>query len=273
MLALGLTTGFRAVGNATAQRAFFNLNVVSGVTYTFSYYIWIDSLSALSVREVITDSLNTTVGSFQSLTTIGSWMRVEQTVTAYETATWAFRMAQQVGAGAMDVYVTGIMIEAVAGPAGSYFDGGLGVWLGTPQLSQSAQLIPGVGGNAINAFWRSGWFTFGSQLVKTNREMKISGSGLVTVAVSRDYRQTPSMSTQRELSPAEALYDSGLLYDSAGLIYGPSNTVTTKSIRKATRGEAFSITLSNNVINRTFRVHRLTNHVRDVRVPSVVKVN
>ena len=131
--------------------------------------------------------------------------------------------------------------------------------------------IGGTGGVAIGSRWRSGWFNYGTAAVKTIRELKIAGTGIVTVGMSRDYRQLPAWSVEKQLSPAPAQYDSGVDYDS-GVQYGPSGAVTTKMIRRAIRGESFSIILSNNLINRNFRVNRLTTHLREVRVPSVVKV-
>jgi hypothetical protein len=131
----------------------------------------------------------------------------------------------------------------------------------------------GTGGNAITARWQGGWFNYNTPLVKTIREAKISGVGLVTVHYYRDYRQAPSQSQLKELSPPVGLYDTGLLYDTPGLVYGPSTIVRTKPLRKAIRGEVFSIGFSNDVLNRSFKVHRLTTHIREARVPSVVKVN
>lgn len=129
----------------------------------------------------------------------------------------------------------------------------------------------GGAGNAITSRWQSGWFNYAQPIVKTIRESKISGSGLVTVSFYRDYKQLPSVSKQIELSPLGTLYDSGALYDS-GLLYGPSTIVQAKAVRKAIRGEVFSVGLSNSDLNRTFKLNRLTTHVREVRVPSVVKV-
>lgn len=129
----------------------------------------------------------------------------------------------------------------------------------------------GTGGNAISSYWQGGWFNYDTPAVKTIRESIISGSGIVTVAMSRDYRQTPSFSKQIELTPPDAMYDSGVLYDS-GALYGPSGVIQPKPLRKAIRGESFSLRLSNSTLNRGFRVHRFTSHVREVRVPSVVKV-
>lgn len=130
----------------------------------------------------------------------------------------------------------------------------------------------GAGGNAIAAHWQGGWFNYGVPAVKTIRESKMSGTGLVTVSLFRDYRQSPSFSQQVELSPATGLYDTGLLYDN-DVLYGPSKIVAPKPVRKAIRGEAFSLKFSNSIINRTFKVHRFTTHLREVRVPTVVKVN
>lgn len=130
----------------------------------------------------------------------------------------------------------------------------------------------GAGGSAISSRWQGGWFNYATPLVKTIREAKINGTGLVTVKLHRDYRQLPSVTASIELSPPVGLYDSGLEYDTPGLIYGPAQAIQAKMIRKAIRGEVFSIGLSNSTISRSFKVHRLTTHIREARVPSVVKV-
>lgn len=131
--------------------------------------------------------------------------------------------------------------------------------------------VDGTGGSAINARWQGGWFNYGTPAVKTIREAKISGNGLVTVEYFRDYRQVGQITQAVELSPPVGLYDDGLLYDTPGLLYGPSGVIQAKPLRKAIQGESFSLRLSNSTINRSFKVHRLTTHVREVRVPSVVR--
>jgi hypothetical protein len=130
----------------------------------------------------------------------------------------------------------------------------------------------GSGGTAIAARWQSGWFNYGQPIVKTIRESKISGIGLVDVTFYRDYRQDSSIVHTVQLSPEGALWDDGSLWDD-GTLWGPNTIVAAKPIRKSIRGEVFSVALSNDTINRGFKVHRLTTHVREVRVPSVVRVN
>jgi hypothetical protein len=130
----------------------------------------------------------------------------------------------------------------------------------------------GSGGDAIAAFWQGGWFNYATAVIKTIRESKLSGSGLVTVEFFRDYRQTASWSKQVALSASGGLWDDGTLWDSGGF-WGPSGALQTKAIRKAIRGEVFSVRFSNAELNRTFAVHRLTTHIREARVPTVVKVN
>lgn len=165
-----------------------------------------------------------------------------------------------------------VAASTLAADVPAYFDGSVGgTWLGAANASQSLLFLPAVGGKAINAFWQSGWFNYGTNAVKDIRESKIAGSGLVNIEFFRDYRQTASRSVQKELSPPVGFWNTGLLWDS-GIMWGPSGGIQPKAVRKAVRGENFSIRFSNNVINRTFRVHRFVTHVREVRVPSVVKV-
>jgi hypothetical protein len=135
----------------------------------------------------------------------------------------------------------------------------------TDDASQS-----GAGGNAITARWRSGWFSLGSAAVKVIRECKIAGSGTVTVAMSRDYRQLPSWSVERQLSPGGVMYDDGVLYDT-GALYGPSGAITPKLIRRKVRGEAISLALSNSQLGKSFNVNRFTMHLQQVRIPTVVR--
>lgn len=130
----------------------------------------------------------------------------------------------------------------------------------------------GTGGNAIVARWQSGWFNYNQPAVKTIREAKISGIGLVTVSLYRDYRQDHSGQRTIQLSPESALWDDGSLWDD-GTLWGPSTIVAAKRVSLGTRGEVFSVGLSNSTINRAFKVHRLTTHLREARVPSVVRVN
>lgn len=132
--------------------------------------------------------------------------------------------------------------------------------------------VDGAGGTAINAFWQSGWFGYGTAAVKTIREAKIAGSGIVTVSWYVDYRLTPSASLQKELSPPGWSWDDGTLWDD-GSLWGPATVIQAKAVRRAVRGEAFSLRFSNNVMDRSFTVNRFTTHVREVRVPSVVRVN
>lgn len=147
----------------------------------------------------------------------------------------------------------------------------LGRWIeGT--YTADAMDQSGAGGVAIDAHWQGGWFNYETQAVKTIREAVISGTGLVTVQYFRDYRLSPARSVTKELSPPVGLYDTGLLYDAAGLIYGPSSIIQPKPIRKAIRGETFSLRFSNAVLNRSFRVHRFSAHIREVLVPSRIKV-
>jgi hypothetical protein len=131
----------------------------------------------------------------------------------------------------------------------------------------------GSGGTAISSYWQGGWFNYATPMVKTIREMKLSGSGLVTVNMFRDYRQTASFTSSVELSPPSGLWDgAGLLWDAAGLLWGPEGTIQPKMLRKAIRGESFSLRLSNSTLNRSFAVHRATMHIREARVPTVLKV-
>lgn len=146
----------------------------------------------------------------------------------------------------------------------------LGRWVeGTYTADDMA--TDGTGGVAISSRWQSGWFNYDQPVVKTIREAHLSGYGLVTVNLFRDYKQLPSQSKQIELSPPSFLWDGGTLWDS-GALWGPATIIQPKAMRKAIRGEVFSVGFSNNVKDRTFKVNRFTTYVREVRVPSVVKV-
>lgn len=131
------------------------------------------------------------------------------------------------------------------------------------------QAQDGSGGVAISSHWRSGWFNFDTIAVKWIREQKIAGSGQVSVGMSRDYKQLPSWSVVKVLSPGAPLYNDGNLYND-GHLYGPSGQITTKMIRKGIRGERFSVILSNSEEGKTYRVTALTNNLGAVRVPTMV---
>lgn len=173
-------------------------------------------------------------------------------------------------AGPMAVFRPGNVDELIFGYAsgskhiGRHFEGSTYL---ADDMSQS-----GTGGSAISALWQGGWFNYGVPAVKTIREAKLAGTGLVTVAFARDYRQSSPWSQQIQFSAAAVLWDSGALWDS-GVLWGPTKTVSPKPLRKAIRGESFSLILTNSTINRTFQLQRLTTHLREVRIPSVVKVN
>ena len=266
---VGLTTAIQAVSNADADRASHSFPVVSGTSYYVQVHFYLANLAATNVLVSINNSSGVEKIS-EAQTSLGAWQRVEMFFTADETATWTLRMTQT-DAGSAEWFYTAVMVTA-SPDAIDYFDGDGNTWLGVEELSQSSKFVPAVGGTAITARWQSGWFNYGQPVVKTIREAKLSGIGLVTLAFHRDYRQSPTVSQSIELSPVDALYDSGATYDS-GLLYGPSTIVQPKPFRKSIAGEVFSVVLSNSTLNRSFKVHRLVTHVREVRVPSVVKVN
>lgn len=109
------TTGVHAVGDAANDLFSENINLTAGVTYTFSTWIYIVSLSATAVK--------IEVGGLGGLGTsvVGQWVRISKTVTAAATAATQFKIAQS-GAGAADWYATGIQVEQ-ASAVGNYFDG------------------------------------------------------------------------------------------------------------------------------------------------------
>lgn len=129
----------------------------------------------------------------------------------------------------------------------------------------------GAGGTAIVARWQGGWFNYDSPMVKTIREAKITGTGMVNVSFYRDYRLNPTATIPKELSPPVRHWNDGTKWDTPGLVWGPNTIVRTRLIRRAVQGEAFSIGFANSELNRSFKVQRLTTHLREARIPTVVK--
>lgn len=136
--ALGVTTAFHGVSDADPDRVYLTHPVTNGKTYTWSVYVYLDSLTATDLRIQI---LSSTLGTMaqEVFTTLDTWTRIDITFTATETApNWTLHL-RQVGAGACDFYWTAVLIEQVAA-TGVYFDGDSGPnyqWTGTPHDSAS----------------------------------------------------------------------------------------------------------------------------------------
>jgi hypothetical protein len=173
-------------------------------------------------------------------------------------------------AGPMAVFRPGNVEELIFGYASGLKH--LGRHFANSSYTADNMDTSGAGGTAITARWLGGWFDLDHPAVKTIRESKIAGTGVVTVSIYRDFSTSPSFSREVQFTPDGALYDSGLLYDS-GVLYGPSRIIKTKPLRRAVRGEVFAVGLSNDNLNKSFTVHRLVTHIREARVPSVVRVN
>ena len=131
------------------------------------------------------------------------------------------------------------------------------------------------GGSAITARWRSGWVDMGSTVPKTIRESHVTGTGSLSLLVTKDWEDSTSTPQAVSLSASSDTWGDGTGADTWGDgtstdLWGPANTIKTKAVRYAVRGEVFSTSLSNSTINTTFAVHRLAHHLREHRTSSVV---
>jgi hypothetical protein len=122
-------------------------------------------------------------------------------------------------------------------------------------------------GEAITSRWRSGWFDYDNPVVKTIRESKMWGSGIVGFAVSRDFKQPTGTLSVLDFTDTTASVWGGSTWG-GGTWANPAGLIP-RLRRYAIRGTVFSTYLENTTLDQTFSVHRLDHHLREQRVPSV----
>jgi hypothetical protein len=126
-------------------------------------------------------------------------------------------------------------------------------------------------GNKITSRWRSGWSDLGIAAVKTIRETKAWGSGVVRLGVAHDFQNATGWLDEIDMDEAangttfggsETLGGSGVFGD----VTGELNPVLR---RRAVRGTVFSTYLENSRLDQDWSLHRLEHNLRDVRIPSI----
>lgn len=115
LLALGVFSGFHATGNSIADRARIEAPVVSGKTYRFSAWVYVEAESTSQVKF----SAGPTGSEFKFVGAAlveEEWQRADLEFTADSTGTWRFAVAQA-EAGTSDFYFTAVLIEQEDEPA------------------------------------------------------------------------------------------------------------------------------------------------------------
>lgn len=142
---VGADTALNVVGSADGQYAYLSIAVTSGLSYSFSAYVYLTANSATGVRLDAYNATPTLKFNSSNVTTTGSWQRLSVTFTADSTATWRFGL-RQVGAGAVTAFGAGFMVEQ-SSSLGNYFDGDSPgcAWTGTHHSTTSTR--PASGGN------------------------------------------------------------------------------------------------------------------------------
>jgi hypothetical protein len=145
---------------------------------------------------------------------------------------------------------------------------------GPPRVGRLALNTTTDRGATIRSLWRSGWGDYGNSQVKTIRENKVWGSGVVTVSFAVDFNRT-------QRANLTAVF--GILgtwpFDGAGTWthwlerfggrWPGSGEISRQIVRYAVRGTVFSTQFSNNPLAPAWSVHRIARHLREVREPSV----
>jgi hypothetical protein len=134
-------------------------------------------------------------------------------------------------------------------------------------------------GEAITSRWRSGWFDYDDPGVKTIRESKLWAKGQFRVGISKDFSYAVNRQEAVDLGGASDLWGDGLGADDWGDgtdptdLWGPSSVIEPYLSRIGIRGTVFSVSFSNDVLDQTFRVHRLANYLREAKIKSTTKVD
>jgi hypothetical protein len=133
-------------------------------------------------------------------------------------------------------------------------------------------------GAVITSRWRSGWGDYGQSVVKTLRESKLWGTGAVTCNLSKDFERSP-------VQTAVAVFGSGVTDlwaagatasdvwgDGTNLadLWSGAGQVSPALVRKAIRGNVLSTEFVNQTGYPSWSIHRVSKHLRERRVPSVV---
>jgi len=150
-----IATGVKCVSDAEFDDIRRSRAVVDATDYVWSLFLYIEALTAASLRAHIQTAGLATVAT-ETVTTEDAWVRVSVPFAATATETWIFKV-EQIGAGAATFYTTGWHIEAAAA-LGGYFDGATSgaVWTGTAHASTSQILGASDESNVGESFIRAG---------------------------------------------------------------------------------------------------------------------
>jgi hypothetical protein len=140
---------------------------------------------------------------------------------------------------------------------------------GSKEIMRTNATLTNDNGAAITSRWRGGWFDMGSTEQKTIRESKVWGTGLPFMAVAPDFQTDPGTLTQLQLpTPIVPTWNVEAWNTST---WGGSAASLEPVLRRfAVRGTVFSTYFENAVLNEPWAVHRLSQNVREQRVPSVI---
>jgi hypothetical protein len=133
--------------------------------------------------------------------------------------------------------------------------------------------------------WRSGWTDYGASQQTTVRETRVWGSGAVNVDFSVDFFRDARGSQQALFGARGSSWTYDRLTQRGGTYAQLTNAYTTYAtlatntslaptveqslIRYAVRGTVFSTQFANNPAEKSWSVHRVARHVREIREPSV----
>jgi len=138
----------------------------------------------------------------------------------------------------------------------------------------------------IRSFWRSGWGDYGSSQVKTIRETKVWGAGIVNVSLSTDFNRSQLATLRTVFSNPQRTYDelnaSYPSYDVVNATFASYDAmasgawpgiqqVSDAQVRYATRATVFSLQFSNHSDAPTWSVHRFARQLREIREPSALR--
>jgi hypothetical protein len=121
----------------------------------------------------------------------------------------------------------------------------------------------------FTARWRSGWFDFGSTLIKTLDAIRLYGAGRPVLQLSHDFRGDFAASLPSTLGGLTSTWGDGSGGEAwnAGF-WGPAQAIEAQLLRRAVRGTHFSFGLEGDVGSdgahelERWSVHRATHFVR-----------
>lgn len=128
-------------------------------------------------------------------------------------------------------------------------------------------------GQTIVSRWRSGWSDYGSSQQKTFREMKLWGSGAITVSFGVDFNKGQTANISALYGVTTTWPNPGITWDqwiaSNNGLWPGGGQISDVLVRRAMRGTTFSTQLANNPAAPSWSMHRAVRHLREIREPSI----